>query len=69
MEAHLRQGEQEWFVGRNDSIADIALFAYTQHAGNLGFRVGEIVKTLLRRVESTKGWIRIVKDPTGKNPS
>jgi len=68
MEAHLSQGEREWFVGRNHSITDIALFAYTQHAEVLGFRVGETVKTWLRQVESTKGWIRIAKDPTGKNP-
>ncbi|KAF3038429.1 Glutathione S-transferase 5 [Didymella keratinophila] len=68
MEVHLSQGKREWFVGRNYSIADIALFAYTQHAEILGFRIGEIVKTWLRRVESTKGWIRIAKDPTGKNP-
>ena len=68
MEAHLRQGEREWFVGRNYSIADIALFAYTQHAEILGLRVGEILKTWLRRVESTKGWIRIAEDPTGENP-
>lgn len=69
METHLSQEGREWFVGRNYSIADIALFAYTQHAEILGFKVGEIMKGLLRRVESTKGWIRIGKDLLGRTHS
>ena len=68
METHLSQEGREWIVGGNYSIADIALFAYTQHAEILGFKVGEIVNRWLRRVESTKGWIRIGKYPTGKKP-
>jgi glutathione S-transferase len=68
METHLGREGRDWFVGRNYSIADIALFAYTQHAKILGFIVGRIVKAWLRRVESTEGWIRILKDATGKNP-
>jgi glutathione S-transferase len=69
METHLSEGRgREWFVGSGYSIADIALFAYTQQAEMIGFRVGEGVKGWLRRVEGTEGWVRIAKDPTGKNP-
>lgn len=59
---------REWFVGERYSIADIALFAYTQQAEMFGFRVGEFVKRWLERVGETKGWVRIRKDPTGRNP-
>ena len=69
MEAHLgREKGREWFVGARYGIADIALFAYTQHAEILGFTVGQAVKSWLSRVQCTDRWVRIGKDPTGKNP-
>ncbi|KAF2822498.1 glutathione S-transferase domain protein [Ophiobolus disseminans] len=66
MERHLEG--REWFVGTNYSIADIALFAYTSAAEQIGFSVGPNVKAWLSRVEGTKGWVKIKKDETGKCP-
>ncbi|KAF2628061.1 hypothetical protein BU25DRAFT_410182 [Macroventuria anomochaeta] len=55
METHLNQEGGEWFVGERHSIADIALFAYTQHAEILGFEIGENVKRWLKRVQGATG--------------
>ncbi|CAO2649992.1 Nn.00g012840.m01.CDS01 [Neocucurbitaria sp. VM-36] len=69
MENHLGNGEgRKWFVGDNYSIADIALYAYTSHAEALEFKVGQNVREWLERVEKVQGWVRIKKDPTGRNP-
>lgn len=59
---------REWFVGNAYSIADIALYAYTNAAEILGFEVGVNVKAWLKRVEGTEGWVRIRKDESGKCP-
>ncbi|KAH8723845.1 glutathione S-transferase domain-containing protein [Phaeosphaeriaceae sp. PMI808] len=66
MEKHL-QG-RDWFVGEAYSIADISLYAYTHAAEMIGFGVGPNVKAWLEKVEAVGGWVRIQKDPTGKNP-
>lgn len=66
MERHL-QGK-EWFATGMMTIADIALFAYTQSADMLGFVVSENVRAWLGRVETAQGYVRIKKDPLGKCP-
>lgn len=66
MEKHLEG--KDWFVGDDYSIADIALFAYTSAAEQVGFNVGPNVQAWLERVKGTEGFVRIRKDPTGKNP-
>lgn len=66
MEQHL--GDKEWFVGAGVTIADIALYVYVVSAEVTGFSIGENVKAWLKRVESEKGYVRIKRDPTGKNP-
>lgn len=67
MEKHLQDG-REWFVGDNYSVADLSLYVYTSTAEAIGFRVDGHVKAWLGRVEKQEGWVRIKKDPTGKNP-
>ncbi|KAF2274307.1 glutathione S-transferase-like protein [Westerdykella ornata] len=72
MEGHLKgeEGEapREWFVGNGMTIADIALYAYTQSAEMIGFTLGENVKAWLERVRNQEGHVRIRKDPLGKCP-
>jgi glutathione S-transferase len=71
METHLR-GEagkhREWFVGDEMTIADIALYAYTQSAEMIGFQVGDHVKAWLARVKRQDGYVKIKSDPSGKCP-
>jgi glutathione S-transferase len=66
METHLEG--KKWFVGEAYSIADIALYAYTGAAEAVGFSVGANVKGWMERIEQQDGWVRMRKDPTGKNP-
>lgn len=66
MERHLEG--REWFVGESFSIADICLYAYTQHAEAIGFTVEGRVRHWLKKVEELDGHVRIKKDPTGKCP-
>lgn len=53
MEAHLK--DNKWFVGDNLSLADIALYAYTQFAPDAGFNLDNKpnIKHWLKRVQST----------------
>lgn len=67
MENHLSSG-RDWFVGDSYSIADISLYAYTSAAEAIGFIVDRNVRAWLERVERQERWMRIKKDPTGKNP-
>jgi glutathione S-transferase len=48
MARHLES--RKYFVGDRYSIADIALFAYTQSAERVGFRIAESVRAWLMRV-------------------
>jgi glutathione S-transferase len=66
MERHL-QGKH-FFVAERYGIADIALFAYTQSAGALGFSLGDNVQAWLARVKSQPGYVPIKRDPLGKSP-
>jgi glutathione S-transferase len=66
MEGHLgpRERGHAWFTGERYGIADIALFAYTQNAADLGFAVGPRVSDWLDRVRAQPGYVPIKADPT-----
>ncbi|HET9620549.1 MAG TPA: glutathione S-transferase family protein [Kofleriaceae bacterium] len=53
-----------WFTGERYGIADIALFAYTQSAAQLGFTVAPAVAGWLDRVRGEPGYVAIKADPT-----
>jgi glutathione S-transferase len=61
METHLTTSS--FFVGEQYGIADIALFAYTQSADQIGLRTGSAVKAWLGRVRNQPGHIPIKRDP------
>jgi glutathione S-transferase len=42
--------DRTFFVGERYTVADIALFAYTQSAGDIGYRVPTVVTSWLERV-------------------
>jgi glutathione S-transferase len=64
METHL--GGQEWFTGPRYGVADIALFAYTQSAGDVGFDLAPLhhVRAWLDHVRAQPGYVPIKQDPT-----
>lgn len=53
MEVELR--ERPFFVGGQYTIADIALYAYTQSAEAVGFRLGDATKAWLQRISEQPG--------------
>ena len=61
MEKHLTTSS--FFVGEQYGIADIALYAYTQSADQIGLRTGSAVKAWLHRVRNQPGYIPIKRDP------
>ena len=63
-----RLEKHDFFVEGRYTIADIALYAYTQSAEAVGYRVAPGVKAWLERVRGQPGYARIKKDPTGKCP-
>jgi glutathione S-transferase len=64
METHLKGCD--WFTGSSYGIADIALFAYTQSAGDIGFDLAPLarVRGWLDRVRAQPGYVPIKRDPT-----
>jgi glutathione S-transferase len=66
MQAQLAQ--HAFFVGERYGIADLALFAYTQSAEQLGLRVGPALQRWLSRVREQPGYLPIKRDPLGKAP-
>lgn len=66
METHLEG--KTFFVEETVTIADVALYAYTQSAEHLGYKVGPNVKAWLERVRGQEGYVQIKKDPLGKAP-
>jgi glutathione S-transferase len=66
MAAHLTA--RDFFAGGAYSIADIALFAYTAAAENIGYRVPPPVLAWLRRVRQQPGYTPMKTDPLGKAP-
>lgn len=63
MEKHLENGD--FFVDSGYTIADIALFAYTQSAAALDFNVGKNTNAWLLRVRGKPSFIAIKNDPRG----
>lgn len=59
---------RSFFVEERYGIADIALFAYTQSAEDIGFDVPSSVRQWLDRVRSQPGFVAIKSDPRGKAP-
>jgi glutathione S-transferase len=61
MDSHLKS--REWFVGAHYSIADIALFAYTNVAGEGGFDLSRYssIRSWLERVQSQPRHIPITQ--------
>ena len=57
MEQHLQSAD--WFTGSSYGVADIALFAYTEHAADGGFRLSRfpMVTRWLARVRGTPGFV------------
>jgi glutathione S-transferase len=64
MEGHLAGAP--WFTGDRYGVADIALFAYTQHAGAVGFDLEPLphVRAWLDRVRAQPGHVPEKPDPT-----
>jgi glutathione S-transferase len=59
---------RSFFVGERYTIADIALFGYTQSAAVVGFTVPPSVEHWLKRIREQPGYVAIKKDPLGKAP-
>jgi glutathione S-transferase len=67
MGVHL--ASRSFFVAERYGIADIALFAYTRSARDLGFVVPPSVERWLDRVREQPGYVPIKPDPLGRAPS
>jgi glutathione S-transferase len=66
MASHL--ATRSFFVDERYGIADIALFAYTQSAAAVGFRVDGAVERWLNRVRAQPAFVPLKKDPLGRAP-
>lgn len=55
MSTHL--GSRDFFVGNRYSIADIALYAYTHTAGEIGFAISPQLRSWLSRVAAQPGHV------------
>jgi glutathione S-transferase len=55
MERHLRGAA--WFTGERYGIADIALYAYTHTAGDVGFAIGPAVAAWCDRIRAQPGYV------------
>lgn len=67
METHLEG--KTFFVAERYTVADVALFAYTRSAEDVGFQVGPNVRAWLARVQSLPRYLPPKKDPLGKCPT
>jgi glutathione S-transferase len=63
-----RLASKNFFVNDRYTIADIALYAYTQSAEALGFTLAPAVRAWLGRVREQPGYVSIKRDPTGRAP-
>jgi len=55
-------------VGDRYGVADIALFAYTQSAAAIGFRIDPPITAWLDRVRAQPGYVPMKRDPLGRAP-
>jgi glutathione S-transferase len=67
MNSHL-QGAS-FFSWPRFGIADVALFAYTQGADDVGFSLAPAVRGWLERVREQPGYVPMKPDPLGKKPT
>jgi glutathione S-transferase len=58
-----------FFVAERYSIADIALFAYTQSASAIGFEIAPSIERWMARVREQPGYAPMKNDPLGKAPA
>ena len=57
-----------FFTDRDFGIADIALYAYTQGADDVGFELSSQLHRWLERVRAQPGYVAMKRDPLGKKP-
>ena len=70
MSAHLSRSPGASFSsGPSFGIADIALYAYTQGADDVGFVLSPAVQGWLERVREQPGYAPMKPDPLGKKPT
>ncbi len=67
MDSHLRANS--FFSGPRLGVADIALYAYTQGADDVGFELTPAVRAWLERVREAPGYVPMKPDPLGKKPT
>ncbi|ALG72925.1 glutathione S-transferase [Azospirillum thiophilum] len=62
-----RLGGQDWLVGENPTIADVAVYSYVAQApeGNVDLSGYPAVNAFLRRVEGLPGFVPFVRTPVG----
>ena len=63
-----RLERRDFLVDDRYTVADIALYAYTQSAEAVGYQVAPKLRAWLARVSEQPGYVRIKRDPTGKCP-
>jgi glutathione S-transferase len=63
MEAHLK--DRIWLAADRATIADLALYTYTAHAGEGGFSLEAypLIKQWIERVEALPRFIGMVRSP------
>jgi glutathione S-transferase len=64
METHLQ--DRNWFAGKDLSLADIALYAYTHCAADGGFSLQDYprVRAWISRVETMRGFTPMMRPET-----
>jgi glutathione S-transferase len=67
MDSYLRGAS--FFSGPCFGIADIALYAYTQGADDVGFELTPGVRAWLERVRAQRGYVPMRSDPLGRKPT
>jgi glutathione S-transferase len=67
MDTHLEHAS--FFSGPRFGVADIALYAYTQGADDVGFDLSAAVRAWLARVRAQPGYVPMRPDPLGKKPT
>jgi glutathione S-transferase len=63
-----RLDKHDFLVEDRYTVADIALYAYSQSAEAVGYKVAASVDAWLKRVAGQPAYVRIKRDPTGKCP-
>jgi glutathione S-transferase len=69
MSRHLEK--TAWFTGESFGVADVALYAYTEGADDVGFELASLpaVGSWLDRVRREPGYVPMKADPLGRKPT